>query len=1459
MKKYFAFFAIAVFTLSINAQKIATGYHSLVINGDGSLWAWGRNDYGQLGDGTTVDKKTPIKVMENVVQVAEGGYHTLAVKADGSLWAWGYNYYGQLGDGTTDKKISPVKIMDNVVQVAAGYSHTLVVKTDGSLWAWGYNSDGQLGDGTSGSDNNKATPVKIMDNVVQVAAGRYHTLAIKADGSLWAWGYNYYGQLGDGTSGSDNNKTTPVKIMDNVAQVAAGEYSTFAIKEDGSLWAWGNNSYGQIGDGTARSKNIPVKVMEDVIMVTGGDDNSFFLKNDGTLWGCGHINYLGLMQSGANYYISTPIQIMKDVSQVVSKSNNTLCISTDGKVMVWGDNTSGQLGSAFIDYLIPTKVPMSGKTGFVAAGTNSSFVISTSGDLYGCGANEDGELGLGDCYSKTNYSVISSNIVQVAAGDYHTLAIKADGSLWAWGYNGSGRLGDGTTDKKTVPVKVVEDVVQVAAGGYHTLAVKADGSLWAWGYNGYGQLGDGTTVGKKTPIKVMEKVVQVAAGGSHTLAVKEDGSLWAWGYNNYGQIGDGTSGSDNNKTTPVKIMDNVVQVAAGYYHTLAVKADGSLWAWGYNLYGQLGDGTSGSANSKATPVKIMDNVSHVAAGGYHTLAVKADGSLWAWGANSDGQLGDGNMDYRKPTPIKIMDNVVQIAAGDYHTLAVKADGSLWAWGYNYYGQLGQGTKGFSETPIQIMKINNSSSTTNISFDDLEVKRICVVNWDTNGDGELSKAEAAAVTDLGEVFRENKEIKSFDELQYFTSVTKLNSEEFYYCSSLASIILPNSLRSTGQNVFCGCYALSHIGWPENDGFTLNFGIFQHCPFSSISLPSNLTSFSGGTFVQCYDLTEILVDDANPYYQTIDGVVYSKDRKTVVAYPNGKDLTEYTILSGVEEIGRDALGYCNKLVHLSIPASVNKLGNSCFESMSALKSLVIPEAVTEIPPYCCAWNYSLEEVNIPDNTTKIGRYAFAGNKIASIVLPSKIAEIEEWAFARNKNLEKVVSKIENPFAIDETVFEVEEGVFTTATLYVPIGTKSKYQSIAGWNKFANIVEQQTSEDVAIEGVVYSIDPDTKTATVKQIVADFVDLVIPESVTYNDQDYTVTAVGSSIFSNGIYNYYIYSVEFPSTITSVETNAFAGTYLSMAIVWNSDFKLSLAHFDQFSANFILYVKRAELAPSGIPIVVVNGVADEVTLKDGYVFNCPQEFTAKKISYTHNYKMETGAGECAGWETIVLPFEVQTITHATKGELTPFALWTSDSSRKPFWLFSLSDKGFIKASVIEANTPYIISMPNNSSYSSSYNVSGEVTFSATNAKVSRTGDAYLDYSSYDGAILWPCYSAYSRSSNLYALNVTNDFFTYNGTEKAGSMFISNYRAVYPFEAVFWKSTAEARGINIVFADDGTTAVEDVLIQADEDRRIVIYSLNGHLVGTVKKQGFDRLWNSLPKGVYIVNGKKRIK
>lgn len=328
----------------------------------------------------------------------------------------------------------------------------------------------------------------------------------------------------------------------------------------------------------------------------------------------------------------------------------------------------------------------------IVAGYGSTYGIKENGSLWGWGRN-NGSLGDGTIIgSPSPIEIISSGVIDVSSCT-QTIVLKKDGSLWSWGNNTFGQLGDGTYTKSLVPKQIIAKGVKgIAAGAYYNLAIKSDGSLWAWGTNENGELGDGTTINCNTPKKIIDKDVKaVAAGGSCTYILKTNGSVWSCGNNKVGQLGDGTT---ENSLVPKQIFDSGVKsIIGGFGHAFVIKTDGTVWAWGQNHHGQLGNGTS-DVDIHSIPKEIsIKDVKEIKAGTVNSLAIKSDGSLWSWGSNEQSYLCDGTRDdLPHPTPKQVISSDIKaIAAGFYHTVVLKTDGTLWIWGDNRDGTLGDET------------------------------------------------------------------------------------------------------------------------------------------------------------------------------------------------------------------------------------------------------------------------------------------------------------------------------------------------------------------------------------------------------------------------------------------------------------------------------------------------------------------------------------------------------------------------------------------------------------------------------------------------------------------------------------------------------------------------------------------------------------------------------------------------
>lgn len=643
-------------------------------------------------------------------------YHSFEIR-NGRLWGTGRNNDYQLGDGTATNRLKAVQIGTDTNWFCAvpGWTHSLGIKADGTLWGWGYNNNsGVLGIGNFSSPK---TPKQVgTDNKwLTVATYLTNSFGIKSDGTLWGWGKNEFGELGIGSAAL---QYSPVMIgSDNKwVAVTTGIHHTIALKSDGTLWAWGENYYNQLGDGTTTSRTSPVQIGSDNdwVSISSGVNHNIALKSDGTIWTWGR-NDVGQLGDSTKIDRSKPIKMGSDSDWSFIMSGKYFCmaIKSNGTLWGWGMNASYQLGygSCSNTYYYPQ--PINGENNWVSVtcGADGAMALKSDGSIWGWGRNTDGVLGDSSTNSKNRPVKLrnTDNILDISAGKFHSLILRSSGIILSSGDNTFGQLGDGTTNQKQIFSQIGNgnEWISISAGGYHSLGLLSNGTLWAWGNNLYGQLGDGTNNDRFSPVQVGSDSdwVSISAASNRSYALKSNGSLWAWGENNNGALGDGAT---TNRATPVRIGTERkwVSIEAGDMHTFGLKSDGTAWAWGDDTYGELG---IGNYVGRKSPGKIGNDNKwiSISAGVGHSLGLKSDGSIWSWGLNSLGQLGiQNNINYSYPQKIGSDNDWLFINAAGMHSLGIKSNGCVFGWGYNYYGQLFNGSTKDTSIPIQTVLSKN---------------------------------------------------------------------------------------------------------------------------------------------------------------------------------------------------------------------------------------------------------------------------------------------------------------------------------------------------------------------------------------------------------------------------------------------------------------------------------------------------------------------------------------------------------------------------------------------------------------------------------------------------------------------------------------------------------------------------------------------------------------------------------
>jgi alpha-tubulin suppressor-like RCC1 family protein len=478
----------------------AAMYHTCGLTTSGVANCWGRNDYGQLGDGTQSGpydswNTEPRAVAGGLVfaRISAGGYHSCGVTVSGTAYCWGENLFGQLGIGTAGgNALTPRVVQEELrfTQISAGGGQTCAVAISGVAYCWGVNYDGQLGDGTNGSRLSPAVAAKLTLTFDRLSAGGYHTCSLTAAGAAYCWGADYSGQLGDGTTAV--SRFSPTAVVGGIVfyRISSGYDHTCGLTVNGVAYCWGDNSSGQLGNGTTASASVPTPVSGGLVFarIGAGVEHTCGIANTGAAY-CWGGNGSGQLADGTTTPHLTPNAVTGGnlFAELTVGSYHACALTNAGQAYCWGSD-------GVIEYRFPNVV--SGGLVFTQLSAGSRFTCGLSGGAAHCwGSNTDGQLGDGTTLNHPFPAPVSGGLsfTQLTTGESHTCALTASGSTYCWGWNYYGQLGDGSSSPQSTPVAAAGGFTfsQISAGLHHSCGVSA-GTDYCWGRGDNGQTGGGT-------------------------------------------------------------------------------------------------------------------------------------------------------------------------------------------------------------------------------------------------------------------------------------------------------------------------------------------------------------------------------------------------------------------------------------------------------------------------------------------------------------------------------------------------------------------------------------------------------------------------------------------------------------------------------------------------------------------------------------------------------------------------------------------------------------------------------------------------------------------------------------------------------------------------------------------------------------------------------------------------------
>jgi alpha-tubulin suppressor-like RCC1 family protein len=721
---------------------------NVAVTQDGKIFSWGtQNSLGQLGKGHTRPEYFPFPVEghSGVIAAASSSNAMMFVRNDSTVWTSGINSNGLFGNGTAipASATTPSQMpgINQFEQIALGGSHAIALTTGGAVLTWGSDTQGGLGNG-SASSADVYVPTQILSGMKAVTAGGATSFAIDASGKLFAWGWNVNGQLGNGTTTSVHAPPSAGASLDAV-QVSSGDRHTLVLKKNGAVVGAGMNGSGRLGQGSLSGQYnsfVPIGGLSNIVKVSAGTTHSLALDKDGIVYGFGS-NGGGCLVPGGNseYPLASNLGIGTSTYKAIdiaAGNSVSLILMQDGKLIMLGSNSrplllnlSKQAAPPSLNFPSGNLINLQSVTitnnepgstlRYTTNGTEptASSTMAFSTILF----NQTTDLRIKAFAPNMQPSVTIRRYYTkgflATAGPGYTSISDDSGNIWMTGSNLYGRLGIGNTTDQSKPVKLTNQAIVRSASlaQSHSLMLRSNGQIWASGSQGVGGVGNdgllgtgtGTSVVTSVPITSLSNILAISAASDHSLALRNDGTVWAFGRNDYGQLGDN---STTLRTTPVQVMEapsvglgNVIAIAAGTGVSFALKADGTLWVFGQykEMMGVPSPGTGVNFLVATRCTSINDGVA-LAVSNDHALLVRRDGTVWAAGLNSSRQFGSTSYTSTSANYFVQADafaDVITVAAGEAHSMAVDKNGNLWAWGLMSNGRLGTSAWGSGSPTI----------------------------------------------------------------------------------------------------------------------------------------------------------------------------------------------------------------------------------------------------------------------------------------------------------------------------------------------------------------------------------------------------------------------------------------------------------------------------------------------------------------------------------------------------------------------------------------------------------------------------------------------------------------------------------------------------------------------------------------------------------------------------------------